>query len=96
MDQIQPYVFTTGINLPDTAALLAILDPAFGDPDPSGTATRTLRTFKQKADLSTYVAEFSRLAAEVPWNDQGKLDQFQECLSHESLQALVHYPNAKS
>jgi hypothetical protein len=96
MDQIQPYVLATGINLPDIAALLAILDRAFGDPDPSGTATRALRLLKQKADLSTYVAEFSRLAAEVPWNDQAKLDQFQEGLSHELLQALVHYPNPKS
>jgi hypothetical protein len=96
MDQIQPYVLATGIDLPDIAALLAILDRAFGDPDPSGTATRALRALKQKADLSTYVAEFSRLAAEVPWNDRAKLDQFQEGLSHELLQALVHYPNPKS
>jgi hypothetical protein len=96
MDQIQPYVLATGINLPNIAALLAILDRAFGDPDPAGTATRALRSLKQKADLSTYVAEFSRLAAEVPWNDQAKLDQFQEGLSHELLQALVHYPNPKS
>ena len=55
-----------------------------------------MRVLKQKSDLSTYVAEFSRLAAEVPWNDQAKLDQFQEGLSHELLQALVHYPNPKS
>ena len=80
MDQIQTYVLATGINLLDIAALLAILDRAFGDPDPAGTATRALRSLKQKGDLSTSVVEFSRLAAEVPWNDQAKLDQFQEGL----------------
>jgi len=85
MDQVQPCVLATGIDLSHIAALLAILDRAFGGPDPSGTATRTLHALKQKANLSTYVAEFSRLAAEVPWNDRAKLDQFQEGLSHELL-----------
>ena len=96
MDQIQPYVLATGIDLPYIAALLAIRDRAFGNPNPAGTATRAVRALKQKAYLYTYVAEFSRLAAKVPWNDGTKLDHFQEGLSHELLQALVHYPNPKS
>ena len=74
IDQIQPYILPTSINLPNIAALWAIHDRAFVDPDPAGTAKRALRSLKQKTDLSTYVAEFSRLAAEVPWNDQAKLD----------------------
>jgi hypothetical protein len=96
-DQIQPYVLPTGINLTDVPAMLAILDRAFGDPDPIGTATRAFRALKQKnTDLSTYVAEFSKLAAEVPWDDRAKLDHFQEGLSYELKQALVHYPDAPS
>ena len=42
-DQIQPYVLPTGINLTNVPAMLAILDHAFGDPDPIGTATRAFR-----------------------------------------------------
>jgi hypothetical protein len=96
-DQIQPYVLPTGINLTDVPALLNILDRAFGDPDPVGTATRAFRALKQKnTDLSTYVAEFSKLAAEVPWDDRAKLDHFQDGLSYELKQALVHYPDATS
>jgi hypothetical protein len=96
-DQIQPYVLPTGINLTDVPAMLAILDRAFGDPDPVGTATRAFRALKQKnTDLSTYVAEFAKLAADVPWDDRAKLDHFQEGLSYELKQALVHYPDATS
>jgi len=74
MDQIQPHVLATVIDLPHIAALLATLDRTFGDLDPVGTATRALRSLKQKGNLSTYVVGFSRLATEVPWNDQAKLD----------------------
>ena len=70
VDQIQPYVLPTGINLTDVPAMLVILDWAFDDPDPVGTATRAFRALKQKnTELSTYVAEFARLAAYVPWDD---------------------------
>lgn len=90
--QIEPYVLPTGINLADVAALTAILDRAFGDPDPVGTATRALRVLKQKnSTLSSYIAEFSRLAADVPWDAQAKLDHFQDGLSYEIKQALVYY-----
>jgi len=93
-DQIQPYVLGTGINLTDIPALFAVLDRAFGDPDPVGSATRALRALKQRNnDLSTFVAEFSRLAAEVPWDDRAKLDHFQEGISFKLKQALVHYPD---
>ena len=96
-DQIQPYVLPTGINLTDMPALLNVLDRVFGDPDPVGTATRAFRVLKQKnTDLSTYVAEFSKLATEVFWDNRAKLDHFQEGLSYELKQALVHYPEASS
>ena len=82
-DQIQPYVLPSGIKLVDVPTLFADLDRAFGDPDPVGTATRALRGLKQRnSDLSSYVAEFSRLAAEVPWDDRAKLDHFQGGLSY--------------
>jgi len=65
INQIQPYVLTTGINLADMTALLTILNQAFGDPDLSSSATRVLRTLKQKPNHYTYVPEYSCLAAGV-------------------------------
>ena len=38
--QVQPYITATGITLTNVAALLEILQTAFGDPDLQGTATR--------------------------------------------------------
>jgi len=93
-DQIQPYVLGTGINLVDVPALFTVLERAIGDPDPIGSATRALRALKQRSnDLSTYLAKFSHLAAEVPWDDRVKLDHFQEEMRFELKQALVHFPD---
>lgn len=76
--------------------MLAILERAFGDPDPIGIATRALRNLKQRNTVSTYVAEFSRLAAEVAWNDQAKLNQFNKGLSYELEQALIYFPKVNT
>ena len=96
-DQIQPYVLPTGINLTDVPVMLVILDRAFGELDPIGTATRAFRALKQKnTGLFSYVAEFSKLAVEVPSDDRAKLDHFQARLSYELKQALVPYPDATS
>ena len=73
-DQIQPYVLAACVNLLNIATLLAILNRAFENPNQADIPTHSLLSLKQKADLSTYVAELSRLAADVPWNVQAKLD----------------------
>lgn len=85
------YVLDTGIKLDNDQALFAVLDRAFGDPDAVETATRAVR--QRNNDLSTYVAEFSRLAAEVLWNDQAKLDQSQ---LRDPQQALINAPDVKT
>ena len=45
--QIQPHITATGITLVNILALLDILQTAFGDTDPQGTATRELRKLRQ-------------------------------------------------
>ena len=53
-------------NIP---ALLEILQTAFGDPDPQGTATRELKKLRQtNKKFSTYVADFIGPSAIVPWD----------------------------
>ena len=73
--QVQPHITEEEITLANVPALLNILQTAFGDPDPQGTATRKLRRLRQtNKEFSTYVAEFIRLSAIVPWDERAKLD----------------------
>lgn len=91
--QIEPYVLPDRINLANIAALTTILDCTFGDPDPVGTATRALRDLKQgNSTLSSYTAEFSRLAADIPLDARAKLDYFEDALAHRIKEALIYYP----
>ena len=79
-------------NIP---ALLNILQTAFGDPDPQGTVTRELRRLRQtNKEFSTYVAEFIRLSAIVPWDERAKLDHLRGELSQELQQRLVFLEDA--
>ena len=81
--QVQPYITVTGITLTNVAELLEILQTAFGEPDPQGTVTRQLRKLRQlNKEFSTYVAEFMRLLAKVPWDERAKLDHLRAGLSH--------------
>ncbi len=65
--QVQPHITEEGIILANVPALLNILQTAFGNPGPHGTATRELRKLRQtNKEFSTYVAEFIRLSAIVP------------------------------
>ena len=93
--QVKPYITATGITLTNVAALLEIFQTAFGDPDPQGTANRELRKLRQlNNEFSTYVAEFIRLSANVPWDERARLDHLQAGLSHELQQVLVFLDNA--
>ena len=45
--QVQQYITATAITFTNVAALPEILQTAFGDPDPQGTATRELSKLRQ-------------------------------------------------
>ena len=67
--QVQPHITATEIMLDNIPALLEILQTAFGDPDPQGTATRELKKLRQtNKKFSTYVADFIGPSAIVPWD----------------------------
>ncbi len=79
-------------NLP---ALLEILQIAFVDSDPYGTATRELRKLRKTNNkFSTYVADFMRLLAIVPWDERAKLEYLRVGLSQELQQGLVFLEDA--
>ena len=93
--QVQLHITATGITLANVPALLNVLQTAFGDPDPQGTATRELRKLRQtNKKFSTYVADFIRLSAIVPWDERAKLDHLRVGLSHELQQGLVFLEDA--
>ena len=93
--QVQPHITEAGITLANVPALLNILQTAFRDPDPEGTATRELRKLCQhNKEFSTYVAEFMRLSAIVPWDERAKLDHLRARLSQELQHGLVFLEDA--
>ena len=93
--QVQPHITATGITLVNIPALLDILQTAFGDPDPQGTATRELRKLRQaNKQFSIYVADFMRLLAIVLWDERAKLDHLRAGLSLELQQGLVFLEDA--
>ena len=93
--QVQPHITATGITLANVPTLLNVLQTAFGDPDSQGTATRELRKLRQtNKEFSTYVADFIRLSAIVPWDERTKLDHLRAGISHELQQGLVFLKDA--
>ena len=93
--QVQPHITEEGITLANVPPLLNILQTAFGNPYPQGTATRELRRLRQtNKELSTYVAEFIGLSAIVPWDKWAKLDHLRAGLSQEFKQGLVFLEDA--
>lgn len=48
----------------------------FGDPDEVATAERQLYSLRQRGSATGYVADFTRLAALVNWNDEALCAQF--------------------
>lgn len=52
------------------------LQRTFGDPDEVATAERQLYALKQKSSVSAYLADFTRYAVLVKWNDAAKAAQF--------------------
>jgi len=74
MDQVQAYVINDRIDLANLAALITILETAFGNPNRVAEAEAKLRTIQQGSrDFNSYYAEFQRHAAEVTWDEPSKL-----------------------
>ena len=66
MDQVQSYVENDKVNLANLAALIAILDTTFGNPNRVAEAESKLSTLQQGArEFALYYAEFQRYAADV-------------------------------
>jgi Retrotransposon gag protein len=92
-NHLLPYVRPGGVNLEDIAALVEVLETAFGDPDRMGSAERALENLRQgNRDFATYYAEFSRLVADVDWNSEPAVRHaLKRGLSVELKQELVHH-----
>ena len=66
MDQVQSYVQNDKVNLANLAALITILDTAFGNPNRVAEAESKLSTLQEGArDFALYYAEFQCYAADV-------------------------------
>jgi len=89
-EQIMPYVRTGQIDLANLEALITVLDNAFGDPNRVATAERELRELRQKnRELSLYLADFTRIMADLQWDELAKRSTFENGLSEELKDALV-------
>jgi len=71
-------------------ALITLLENGFCDPDRVRTAKRNLQSLRQKnRNISDYLADFQRYAAEASWNDAAKRTSLYEGLTAEHKDALV-------
>lgn len=87
--QIEPLVKVDRIDLPDVAALVRILENAFGDPDREATAEKKIKNIKQgNREFSVYYAEFQRYAADLDWNEKAKKSALTDGLCDE-IQTLL-------
>ena len=90
MDQVQSYVENDKVNLVNLAALIAILDTAFGNPNRVAEAESKLSTLQQGArEFALYYAKFQRYAADVQWDEVAKLAALRRGLSYKLKNDLV-------
>jgi chromosome segregation ATPase len=74
LDQALPYLTDDRIDLTNLAALIDILERAFGNPNRVADAEVKLNTMIQASrEFSSYYAEFQRYAADVTWDEPSKL-----------------------
>lgn len=70
---IYPYLKNDRIDFDTIDDLWKVLDNAYDDPDRKGTAERELATLRQgTGEFSVYYSNFSRLMAELQWDDSAK------------------------
>jgi len=75
---IQPSLLEVPLppHLTDYPTFVNQLKATFADPNEELTAARSLQSLRQQTSVSAYVAEFSRLAAIVGWQDEPLLHLF--------------------
>lgn len=71
------------------------LQTMFGDPDQIATAERQLYNLKQRSSASAYIADFTRYAAVVNWNDEAFAAQFYRGLKDVIKDELARSPKPK-
>ena len=83
IDQVQSYVENDKVNLANLAALIGILDTAFGNPNRVAEAKSKLSTLQQGTrDFMLYYTEFQRYATDVQWDEVAKLAALKKRLSY--------------
>jgi hypothetical protein len=88
--QVKTYFSDKGINLTGVAALIIILETAFGDPNLVATAERKLEVLKQmNGDFSTYYVKLQCYATNVQCNDPAKCTALMWRLNNEIKDALT-------
>jgi hypothetical protein len=93
LDQVLPYVQDDRVNFPTLAALITVLENAFGDPNRVANAEHRLNTIAQGTrEFAAYYAEFVRYAAEVQWNEAAKLAALKRGLSYKLKQDMITLP----
>jgi hypothetical protein len=89
--QIQPYVQTDKISLPDIEALIKFLEATFGDPDKLGMASGELDCLTAgNCEFSIYYAEFQYLMAILDYDSRAKKATLKRGLSKELQASLVY------
>src|SRR5258705_1170000 len=90
MDQIQQYIKDDSIDLKDLAALIEILEEAFGNPNQVAEAEAKLWNLQQGSrEFTAYYAEFQRYASEVKWDETAKLSTLRRGLAYRLQNDLV-------
>ena len=91
-DLFKGYVTDDGDNfgtLNDAADALQILQHAFGDPDPVGTARSKLEKLRQgKHDFTWFVSQFDTLTNRLQWDERAKRDALINGISDEIKEKL--------
>src|SRR5690606_33397785 len=79
------------IALDNVESAYKILRQHFEDPDRIRTAEFEIKRLRQRnSPFSEYLSQFTRLAAELNWNDEAKLSLLREGISQELKQALLY------
>ena len=77
------------VDLTDATDVLTILQNAYGDPDPEGTARTKLEKLRQgKHDFAWYIAQFDALTNKLRWDTRAKKDALLTGISYEIKEQL--------
>src|SRR5690606_2133797 len=89
---LKPYFSSdASIALDNVESAYKILRQQFEDPDRIRTAEFEIKRLRQRnSPFSEYLSQFTRLAAELNWNDEAKLSLLREGISQELKQALLY------